>query len=136
VPERADDGHLPPEPVGVAARRDRRREDLHGHPPPVGRARRGEDADRAARPDLTLDGVAGAFINVFDTWSTSARVKDLLTGHTDMREPTYGSTRVTVYLDPRDLVHLREGQRLLEHVRTEFVRTGAPPPPTAGGSAP
>jgi hypothetical protein len=77
-----------------------------------------------------------SFINLFDTWSTSARVKDLLTGHTDMREPTYGSTRVTVYLDPRDLVHLREGQRLLEHVRTEFVRTGAPPPPTAGGSAP
>ena len=42
-----------------------------------------------------------------------------------MRDPTFGSTRVTVYLNPQDLVHLREVQRLLEHVRTEFVRTGS-----------
>jgi len=76
-----------------------------------------------------------AFINLFDTWSTSPRVKDLLTGHTDMREPTYGSTRVIVYLDPRDLVYLREGQRLLEHVRTEYVRTGRPPAPGGGTGA-
>jgi glutamine amidotransferase-like uncharacterized protein len=62
-------------------------------------------------------------------------VKDLVTGHVDMRDPTYSnSTRVTVYLDPRDLKYLREVQHLLQHVRTEFVRTGSPPGPRPSGT--
>lgn len=77
-----------------------------------------------------------AFINLFDAWPVSGRVKDLITGHTDLKDPTYGSTRVTVYLDPRDLVFLREAQRLLEHVRTEYVRSGRPPAPVGTGAPP
>ena len=48
-----------------------------------------------------------------------------------VRDPTFGSTRSTVYLNPQDLVYLRDVQRLLEHVRTEFVLTGRPPRPPA-----
>jgi hypothetical protein len=87
---------------------------------------------RLGLPRVTGEALYGwrrCFINLFDTWSTDARVKDLVTGHTDMRDPTFGSTRVTVYLNPQDLVYLREVQRLVEHVRTEFVRTGLPPSP-------
>ena len=40
---------------------------------------------------------------------------------------THGSTRDEVYLDSIDVPLLREGQRLMQHARTEYVRTGGAP---------
>ena len=62
--------------------------------------------------------------DLFDAWETTPRVKDLITGHDELREPRRSSTRMIVYLNPKDLPLLRAGRRLMEHVRTEFVRTG------------
>jgi len=68
-----------------------------------------------------------AFVNMYDGWTGSDRVKNLITGHTKLGPMTHGSTRDEVYLDPADVPLLREGQRLVEHARTEYVRTGEAP---------
>ena len=68
-----------------------------------------------------------AFANIYDGWTGSDRVKDLITGHTKLGAMTHGSTRDEVYLDPADVPLLREGQRLMEHARTAYVVTGLAP---------
>lgn len=70
-----------------------------------------------------------AFANIYEDWTSSSRVKDLITGHTKLGAVTHGSTRDEVYLDPVDVPLLREGQRLMQHARTSFVTTGHAPPP-------
>jgi hypothetical protein len=68
-----------------------------------------------------------AFVNIYDGWTGSDRVKNLITGHTKLGPMTHGSTRDEVYLDPADVPLLREGQRLMEHARTAYVTTGEAP---------
>lgn len=67
------------------------------------------------------------FADLFDRWETSARVKDLITGHTTLEKQTQGRTRQEVYLSAEDLGHLQRGQALVEHVRTVYPHSGRGP---------
>jgi hypothetical protein len=87
-------------------------------------------------PRVEGEGLYGwrrAFVTLFNPWEPDARVKDLLTAHATIRAVQHGSTRTQVYLDPLDIPVLLAGQRLLEHVRTAFVRTGTAPDGTTSG---
>jgi hypothetical protein len=64
------------------------------------------------------------FIDVYNRWERSGRVKDLIVGHEDVRDPEQSSTRGRVYLDPRDLRVLARAQALMEHARTTWAVTG------------
>jgi hypothetical protein len=52
------------------------------------------------------------------------RVKDLIVGHDDVRDPEQSSTRGRVYLDPRDFGVLARAQALMEHARTTWAVSG------------
>jgi hypothetical protein len=64
------------------------------------------------------------FVDVYNRWERSGRVKDLIVGHEDVRDPEQSSTRGRVYLDPRDLRLLARAQALMEHARTTWAVSG------------
>ncbi|MBL0889130.1 MAG: hypothetical protein IBJ19_00820 [Gemmatimonadaceae bacterium] len=67
--------------------------------------------------------------DVYERWATSARVKDMIMGHKQVKVNfNGGSTREVVYLDIRDEALTTEAMRLLQHARTQWALTGEAPP--------
>ncbi len=70
--------------------------------------------------------------DVYERWATSARVKDMIMGHKQVKVNfNGGSTREVVYLDIRDEALTTEAMRLLQHARTQWALTGEAPPASA-----